>query len=176
MKAFAPPFLFAFLVLVIAPVLAREIPVTSDIIKSQADALFIGDVKDAHRVGSRLSIEVAVVEKIFDRRNDVAGVVILNLHQQEAISNFKAGERYVFAASTCGNGAHILLGRQFAARVKNDSVDTLNWHGFGQITKLEALRSEFAKFKVKDQFLTDQVCKTLFDCHQKRESEIKGIP
>ena len=174
MKSSAKLFLFLCLGFLSAPMPAKEIPVTRGIIKSQADAVLVGEVKRTRRLGSLLSIEVTVVEKLFDRKNDVAGVVILSLHQQEASSYFKVGERYVFAASTCENGAHVLLGRQFVAKIKNDYADTGGWHGFGPKTKLSALRSEFAKFKAKDQFLTDHICKMLFDCHLQRKPN-KGI-
>ena len=176
MNVSAKSFVFMFFAFLTLPILAKEIPVTKNIINSQADAVIVGEVKKISSLTSKLSIEVLVVEKFFDRRNTIAGIVILNLHQQGISADLKVGEKYVFVTSVCENGAHVLLGRNFAANVKNGYADTLGWYGFDKRTKLTTLRSELGESKEKDPLLTNEICKILFDCRQERESKNMEIP
>ena len=142
---------------------ARDVPVTDATIKKSADALVVGQVLRTHKAGSRLSIEMRVLNKIFDRRDDIANVIIVNLHQEEASDIFKVREKYLFAVGTCDNGAHVLLGKRFAAKVVGQHVDTSNWIGFEEETKLSRLQLDFAELKARDRFLISTVCSAIFD-------------
>ena len=165
--------LFVFLAL---PISAKEIPVTRKTINTQADAVIVGEVRKIESVRSRVLIEVAVVEKIFDRRNSVASIAILNLHQQGTSAYLQNGESYIFVTGVCENGANVLLGRQFFASVKDGYADTLGWSGFSEKTELATLRSELAGREEKDPFLGNEICRILFECEQEREAESMEIP
>lgn len=167
-----------FLIALPTPLLSKEVPVTKNIIKTQADSVFVGVItKIDQGGGTYISISLDVAEKVFDRNRNVAETVTVNLYGLKGADKYRTGESYVFITSTCASGAQVSLGEQFIASIKNGTVDTRKWHGFAGETKMTELRSELSRFSAKDQFLTNQICKAIFNCDQRtNQRDRKSIP
>ena len=154
-----------------ALVLPKEVPPSKYAISTHVDALFVGHVRSVRRVTEgAVSIDIEVREKIFDRRNDIAESVIVNVISADGLAGVASGSDYVFSSGTCANGAHVVFAKRFIFPMEGKYAVASGVSGLQERMTVLSLRQAFSQLGKRNPFLTSETCKEIFRPSRQRRS------